>query len=90
YVDEFQNFATDSFGSILSESRKYRLSLTLAHQFLGQLPPSLHDAVLGNAGSILAFRVGADDAVELAPEIGLHSPSALTDLANYEAWARLI
>ena len=90
YVDEFQSFATDSFASILSESRKYRLSLTLAHQFLGQLPASLHQAVLGNAGSIIAFRIGADDAAQLAPEFGVHSPSALTDLPNYQAWARLI
>ena len=90
YADEFQNFATDSFGSILSEARKYRLSLTLAHQFLGQLPLSLRQAVLGNAGSIIAYRVGADDAAALAPEFGIQSPSAFTDLANYEAWARLI
>lgn len=90
YADEFQNFATDSFASILSEARKYRLSLTLAHQFLGQLPLTLRQAVLGNAGSIIAFRVGADDASALAPEFGIQSPSAFTDLANYEAWARLI
>ena len=90
YADEFQNFATDSFASILSEARKYRLSLTLAHQFLGQLPLSLRQAVLGNAGSIIAYRIGADDAAALAPEFGIQSPSAFTDLANYEAWARLI
>lgn len=90
YADEFQNFATDSFASILSESRKYRLSLTLAHQFLGQLPELLRQAVLGNAGSIIAFRIGAEDAMTLAPEIGVHSPSALSDLPNYTAWARLM
>ncbi len=90
YADEFQNFATDSFSSILSEARKYRLSLTLAHQFLGQLPPLLRKAVLGNAGSLIAFRIGAEDAEALAPELGLHSPSALCDLPNYQAWARII
>jgi len=90
YADEFQNFATESFASILSEARKYRLSLTLAHQFLGQLPLLLRQAVLGNAGGIIAFRIGAEDAATLAPEIGFDSLSALTDLANYEAWARLI
>lgn len=90
YADEFQNFATDSFASILSEARKYRLSLTLAHQFLGQLPPLLRKAVLGNAGSLIVFRIGAEDAEALAPELGVHSASALSDLANYQAWARLI
>lgn len=90
FADEFQNFATDSFANILSEARKYRLSLTLAHQFLGQLPDLLRRAVLGNAGSIIAFRIGAEDAVTLAPEIGVHAPSALSDLANYTAWARLM
>lgn len=90
YADEFQNFATDSFASILSEARKYRLSLTLAHQFLGQLPPLLRKAVLGNAGSLIVFRIGAEDAEALAPELGIASPSALCDLPNYQAWARLI
>ena len=90
YADEFQNFATDSFAAILSEARKYRLSLTLAHQFLGQIPVLLRQAVLGNAGSLIVFRIGAEDAVALAPELGVHSPTALCDLANYQAWARLI
>lgn len=90
YADEFQNFATDSFASILSEARKYRLALTLAHQYLGQLPHSLADAVLGNAGSLLAFRIGARDAEVLAPEFGVSAPQAFTDLPNHQAWARLI
>lgn len=90
YADEFQNFATDSFTTILSEARKYRLSLTLSHQFLDQLPLSLRRAVLGNAGSIVAFRIGADDAAALSPEFGLQSSSAFTDLPNFEAWGRLI
>jgi hypothetical protein len=68
YVDEFQNFATDTFEQILSEARKYRLSVTLAHQFMAQLTPALRATVLGNVGSIVNFRVGADDAVMLEKE----------------------
>jgi hypothetical protein len=90
YVDEFQNFATESFGHVLSEARKWRLSLTLAHQFFAQVPPSLRQAVLGNVGSIIAFRVGADDAETVARELGIESPSALTDLPNFSAWMKLI
>lgn len=108
YVDEFQNFATTSFASMLSEARKWRLSLVLANQFLGQLSDGLRQAVLGNAGTLLAFRVGAEDARFLAAEfnlhvpvavndspvlpycdIGIHTPSALTDIPNFQAWAKL-
>ena len=90
YADEFQNFATDSFSLILSEARKWRLSLTLAHQFLGQLPIPLKQAVLGNVGSLIVFRIGAEDAEKVASELGIHSPSALTDLSNFTAWAKLM
>ncbi len=62
YVDEFQNFATDSFATILSEARKYGLSLTVANQYTAQMMPQVRDAVFGNVGSILAFRMSADDA----------------------------
>lgn len=89
YADEFQNFATDSFASILSEARKYHLALILAHQFLGQLPPLLRQAVIGNAGSMIAFRVGAEDAPLLAAELGLHSPGALTEAANFTSWTKI-
>lgn len=68
YVDEFQNFATDTFAEILSEARKYRLNLTLAHQYIGQLTPLIQKTVFGNVGSIVSFRVGADDAGALAAE----------------------
>lgn len=61
YIDEFQNYSTDSIGVILSEARKYRLNLTLAHQFIEQLEDEIKDAVFGNVGSMLAFRVGAPD-----------------------------
>lgn len=72
YVDEFQNFATDSFSNILSEARKYRLSLVLAHQYIGQLVTDqstrVRDAVFGNVGTIISFRVGAADAEFLEKE----------------------
>ena len=70
YVDEFQNVSTDAFCSILSEARKFRLSLVLGNQFSGQLRPEVRDAVLGNVGSIVAFRTGVDDAELLAREFG--------------------
>jgi hypothetical protein len=62
YVDEFQNFATDSFATILSEARKYGLTLTVANQYTAQMSIEVKDAVFGNVGSIIAFRMGADDA----------------------------
>jgi hypothetical protein len=69
YIDEFQNFATSSFGEILSESRKYRLCLTFANQFLGQLPAGVSDTVFGNIANLVSFRVGADDAGSVANEL---------------------
>lgn len=68
YVDEFQNFATETFAEILSEARKYRLNLTIAHQYMGQLTNLVQKTVFGNVGSIISFRVGADDAGVLAQE----------------------
>lgn len=65
YVDEFQNFATDSFAVILSEARKYGLNLTIANQYVSQMPPEVRDAVFGNVGTTITFRVGADDATAL-------------------------
>jgi hypothetical protein len=62
YVDEFQNFATDSFATILSEARKYALNLTVANQYIAQMSQDVKDAVFGNVGSMIAFRMGADDA----------------------------
>ncbi len=66
YVDEFQNFSTDSFATILSEARKYRLNLIVANQFTTQLSEEIKDAVFGNIGSIVSFRVGTNDAEFLA------------------------
>jgi hypothetical protein len=67
-VDEAHSIATASFADMLSETRKYRLNLTLAHQYLDQLDPALRAAVLGNVGTLIAFRTGAEDAVYLARE----------------------
>ncbi|MGH6930799.1 MAG: hypothetical protein ACREEE_00040 [Dongiaceae bacterium] len=90
YADEFQNFATDSFASILSEARKWRLFLALAHQFLGQLPPLLRQAVIGNAGTLIAFRLGAEDAPLIADELGHPNHDALLDTPNFAAWIKLM
>lgn len=90
YADEFQHFATHSFATILSEARKYHLSLVLAHQFVGQLPSLLRQAVLGNAGSIVAFRVGAEDAPLITSELGIENAASLTDTANFSAWIKLM
>ena len=68
YVDEFQNFANPSFANILSEARKYRLSLILAHQYIKQLDELVADAVFGNVGTIMSFRVGGPDSFELVKE----------------------
>jgi hypothetical protein len=72
YIDEFQNFSTESFAVILSEARKYRLCLTLAHQYIEQLDEKVRPAIFGNVGTIICFRVGAEDAEflekEFAPE----------------------
>ena len=90
YADEFQHFATDSFATILSEARKYHLALVLAHQFVGQLPPLLRQAVIGNAGSIVAFRIGAEDAPLIANELGIDNQLTLTDTSNFSAWVKLV
>lgn len=68
YVDEFQNFATDSFATILSEARKYGLNLTVANQYIGQMTETVRDAVFGNVGSMISFRVSADDSPILAKQ----------------------
>jgi len=80
YVDEFQNFATQSFVNILSEARKYRLSLILGHQYITQMEETVRDAVFGNVGTLVCFRVGAEDAEFLEKEF---SPEFLaTDIVN--------
>ncbi len=95
YVDEFQNFATESFANILSEARKYRLNLILAHQYIAQLVfdsnSSVRDAVFGNVGTLITFRVGAADAEFMEPEF---TPTlVLEDLVNlpkYSVYLKLM
>ena len=89
-IDEFQNFATDSFASILSEARKYRLCLTLSHQYVRQLKDDIRDAVFGNVGSIVTFRVGQADASVLEREFdNTYSATHFTELGNHEVCAKL-
>ncbi len=91
YVDEFQSFTSDSFISILSEARKYRLCLTLSHQYIGQLRPEIRDAVFGNVGSIVAFRAGQRDAELLEREYGGgYVASHFVGLGNHEVCAKLL
>ena len=91
YVDEFQNFATESFATILSEARKYRLNLTIAHQYITQMEEVVRDAVFGNVGTIISFRVGAFDAEfmekEFAPEF---TESDLVNLDKFNAYIKLM
>lgn len=83
YVDEFQNFTTDAFASILSEARKYRLALVIANQYIEQLTEAIRNAVIGNAGTLAAFRVGAADAEFLVHEF---QPLVTDDLMNIEKY----
>lgn len=99
YVDEFQNFATESFANILSEARKYRLALILANQYIAQLVQSVggnkstavRDAIFGNVGTIISFRVGAEDAEylekEFAPEF---TATDVVNLAKYNTYLKLM
>ncbi len=91
YVDEFQNFATSSFDTILSEARKYRVSLTLSHQYLAQVEERTLAAVFGNIGTIITFAVGAQDAEFLAEQLGGNiTPKDLMALPRYQAYVRLL
>lgn len=91
YVDEFQHFTNGSLATLLSESRKFGLGLVLAHQYLGQLPDEIKDAVVGNVGTMLAFRIGAEDAEALEGEFGPDLTAAdLERLAQYKMAARVL
>ena len=91
YVDEFQNFATESFAAILSEARKYRLNLTLAHQYIAQMVEEVRDAVFGNLGTLVSFRVGAFDAEFLEPEFApAFTQTDVVNLDNYNAYIKLM
>ncbi|MEK7616352.1 MAG: type IV secretion system DNA-binding domain-containing protein [Patescibacteria group bacterium] len=99
YVDEFQNFATDSFASVLSEARKYRLGLIISHQYIGQLvtmgaggiSTKVRDAIFGNVGTMITFRVGATDAefleVQFAPDLVAQD---FVNIPNYNVYMRLM
>ena len=91
FIDEFQNFSTDAFASVLSEARKYRSCLVLSHQYIDQLPPPIRQAVFGNVGTLLSFRVGYADAELLEKEFGKAFPAAaIADLNRYEAIVKLL
>lgn len=91
YVDELQNFATDSFAGILSEARKYHLNLTMAHQYIEQLPESLRASVFGNVGTIISFRVGATDAEYLAKEFApIFNEEDFVNLPKYHIYLKLM
>jgi len=91
YVDEFQNFATPDFAQILSEARKFRLALTVANQFIGQMEEEVKNAIFGNVGTLISFRVGVSDANylqhELQPTI---SESDLINLERYNVYTKTI
>jgi hypothetical protein len=90
YIDEFQNFATDSFATILSEARKYRLCLTLSHQYTAQLPDTLRDAVFGNVGNMVSFRINEKDAHTLEREFdGEIKAHEFTALENHHICVKL-
>ncbi len=89
YIDEFQNFTSvESLASILSEARKYRLALTIAHQYTAQLGDALRAAVFGNVGTVICMRVGFEDARLLAEQLAPIAPRSLTELDPHCAWVR--
>ncbi len=91
YIDEFQNFTTDSISTILSEARKYRLNLIMAHQFIAQLTEKIRDAVFGNVGSIISFRVGATDAEFLVKQFApVFNENDLVNIDNFNAYAKIL
>jgi hypothetical protein len=95
YIDEFQNFTTDSINSILSEARKYNLNLIIAHQYIGQLiksqDTSIKDAVFGNVGTIASFKIGSDDAEFLEKEFNpVFNQYDLVNVEKYTAYLKLL
>lgn len=91
YIDEFQNVTTDSISSILSEARKYRLSLNIAHQYINQLEENIKNAVFGNVGSMAVFRVGTEDATFLEQKFKpVFTASDIAKLDNYNAYVSML
>lgn len=91
YIDEFQNVTTDSISTILSEARKYKLSLTIAHQFIAQLDEKIKNSVFGNVGSMAAFRVSSDDAEYLAKQFApVFSAKDLMNIENHNSYVKML
>lgn len=91
YIDEFQNVTTDSISSILSEARKYKLGLTMAHQFIAQIDEKIRDAVFGNVGSMAVFRVGSEDATVFEKQFApVFSANDIMNIENRNAYAKLL
>jgi len=91
YIDEFQNITTDSVATILSEARKYKLGLIIAHQFIAQITPEIRDAVFGNVGSIVSYRVGTDDAEYLEKQFTpTFSAKDIMGIDNFCAYVKLL
>lgn len=89
-IDEFHNFTTQAIADVLPETRKYGLGLTLAHQHVAQVEPALFDAILGNTGSLMAFRLGPNDAPLIARQLEIDRLADLTNLANHRVYSRLM
>ncbi|MFA6254239.1 MAG: type IV secretory system conjugative DNA transfer family protein [Candidatus Paceibacterota bacterium] len=91
YIDEFQNYTTDSIATILSEARKYRLNLVVAHQFIAQLKDNIREAVFGNVGNMVSFRVGPSDAETLVKHFGpVFNEKDLISIENLNAFAKIL
>lgn len=91
HIDEFQNVSTPAISSILSEARKYKLGLVIAHQFIAQLDDGIRDAVFGNVGSMAVFRVGPEDAQFLEQQLGtVFAASEIMNIPNYQAYMRIL
>ena len=91
YVDEFQNFATDSFANILAEARKFKLNLIVANQFIGQMEENIKNAIFGNVGTIISFRVGVQDAQYLAHEFApIFTEQDLTNVDKFNCYVKTI
>lgn len=91
YIDEFQNVTTDSIASILSEARKYHLSLTIAHQYVAQLEDSIKNAVFGNVGSMITYRISSEDSVTLEPRFKpTFSASDIMKLDNFNSYVSML
>jgi len=95
YIDEFQNYVTDSIAIILAEARKYKLNMIMAHQYIGQLvngqDTSIRDAVFGNAGTMVSFRIGVEDAETMAKQFApVFAEYDLINIEKYHAIVRLL